>query len=575
MGAFFLVRGRDREATVTRMAGAMARCGGEAPRRVETPHFTLCLYPKLAVANETVLARADGAFAFAVGTFFYDGRVGNEALAALIESFTPPEPDWSRTMGSFCAGVYRDGRLHLFLDRLGVYKVYHDAARRVFASRFLAVLATVEAPHIRPQCVYEYVFQGASYGGETVIEEVGVLDGEATLAIGETVEAQPHRHRFDLAIDEAPLESHVARIRGVLDAAYDRISARFAGAVDTALSGGYDSRLTLALLRARGITPRVHVYGSAESADVQVAKAIAEGEGIALEHVDKSAVPTPPPEAMPEIVARNHAMFDGCPADGIVDNGRDIATRRERCANGELMLNGGGGEVFRNFFYLPDRRYSVGRFLWSFYARFDPRTTTARFDETAYFAALAEKVVRTVGRRTGVLDRSEVEYLYPAFRCRYWMGVNNSVNNRLGWALTPFIDHAVVQAALTVPLRHKDHGILEARLIGAIDPRLAAYPSAYGHDFAHAPPLARRLSDWATLMRPPRLRRYAYRLKARRRAAPLPTILSPPWLAAVIDIDFPWMSAYVRVGAVHDAGQRARITTLEYLFERCSPRPPG
>jgi asparagine synthase (glutamine-hydrolysing) len=64
------------------------------------------------------------------------------------------------------------------------------------------------------------------------------------------------------------------------------------------------------------------------------------------------------------------------------------------------------------------------------------------------------------------------------------MGRNNSVNNKIGFALTPFITQSLIERALRLPLRQKNTGRFEARLIREINPRLAAYPSAYGHSFA-------------------------------------------------------------------------------------------
>ncbi|WP_438992908.1 hypothetical protein [Pseudemcibacter sp.] len=58
--------------------------------------------------------------------------------------------------------------------------------------------------------------------------------------------------------------------------------------ITTALSGGYDSRLLLSLLIDAGVTPQLYVYGENSSPDVLVAKSIEKGEGLEINHVDKS-----------------------------------------------------------------------------------------------------------------------------------------------------------------------------------------------------------------------------------------------------------------------------------------------
>jgi len=579
MGAFFIVRGSrdERSPVMARLETEMARLGLAAPRRWEGRDLGLRLYRKIAVDTENFHARNNGDFAFSTGTFIYRGAIGAAALKRLLADFEPPEIDWDRARGNFCVGVYKGGALQLFTDRLGVYKVYRDREDRVFSSAFLATLAAVARPRISAQGVYEYVFQGATYGDETIIDDIGLLDADATASIGAKVAFRRHRHRFDLTPSAGSLEDHVARNVENLRAFYGVIADLFGDRIDTALSGGYDSRLTLALLHDRGVRPKVHVYGRPSDSDVVVAKRIAAGEGFEIAHVDKSDRPRLDVDDFAATIERNFRLFDGYPTDGIFDDGGDIATRRDRCAGGELMLNGGGGEVFRNFFYLLGGSYRVRQFLSAFYARFAPAVCSPLFDADAYLAALGDKVRRVLGHDRDRLTRTEIEYLYPAFRCRYWMGRNNSINGRLGWTLTPFIESAIVADALRAPLAYKTHGILEGRMIRALNPGLAAYPSSYDHDFARDPPLKTRLKDYATLLRPTMVRRYAYRLKMPRTRA-FPHVLAPPYIDTVIDRSFPVMSTFFRVDAITDPSQFTRIATLEYLFARypCSaPLPPS
>ena len=86
---------------------------------------------------------------------------------------------------------------------------------------------------------------------------------------------------------------HVDRVVAALDPVFDSIVGSAGDRIDTAISGGYDSRLILALLRARGVRPRLHVYGSDADSDVRIARQICAGEGLTLEHIDKSRLKLP------------------------------------------------------------------------------------------------------------------------------------------------------------------------------------------------------------------------------------------------------------------------------------------
>ena len=94
--------------------------------------------------------------------------------------------------------------------------------------------------------------------------------------------------------------------------------------------------------------------------------------------------------------------------------------------------DGSDGEIFRNFFYLPNRSFSAREIVWSFYDGFDPAWFGDAFNEGVYVSNKARKLRQAVEAESDRFTRGEVEALYPFYRCRYWMGRNNSVNNKLG-----------------------------------------------------------------------------------------------------------------------------------------------
>jgi asparagine synthase (glutamine-hydrolysing) len=573
MGGFVLIRRGAGKRAARTAAQSFIEQGFTLNARCQTPQYEALFFAPT-VAPGTMIVKAEGGdFCAASGTLLYAGRRGAPALEALHDAFDPEKIDPADFQGAFCVLLRKAGRTFMFVDRLGIYKTYVSADELVWSSSFLAVASSLEKCRIERQCVYEYVFQGATYGDATVLRDITLARADRLYEIGDEVRRTAMPGRLSPSEDGGGLDDHVRRNLHNLRRSFGRIVGQWGDDIDTALSGGYDSRLTLALLREQGAAPHVHVYGAKQSADVQVARAIARGEGFALDHQDKSARPDPPPGEALEIARRNFLAMDGWPTDGIFNNGADLETRRARCRDGRLMLNGGGGEVFRNFFYLPGRNYRVGDIIDSFYSQYDPASASPLFDETAYRESLAGKMKQTLGVTDDRLERWQVELLYIIFRCRYWMGRNNSLNSRLGDALTPFIDYGLVGDALAIPLAYKNHGILEARMIAAISPALAAYPSDYGHDFAHPPPVKRRLKDWATMARPPALRRRLFRLKHRRRPPARPRLLGPDYLAAYFPGGFAFMADYFAVEKVASAEQFQRLCTLEYLFRQLSAAP--
>ena len=98
-------------------------------------------------------------------------------------------------------------------------------------------------------------------------------------------------------------------------------------------------------------------------------------------------------------------------------------------------------------------------------------------------------------------------------------------------------------------------------------------PICYGHNFSSRPSLGHVLKESATLVRPPFLRKYTYRLTAGQRLA-VPYFLTKDYLSETIDPSFPVLSRFLHVDKINDVDQYNRLCTLAYFFERY-PYEPG
>ncbi|HRO60521.1 MAG TPA: hypothetical protein PK177_15375, partial [Burkholderiaceae bacterium] len=267
-----------------------------------------------------------------------------------------------------------------------------------------------------------------------------------------------------------------------------------------------------AALLEQGERPRLFVYGDEQSEDVPIARAIAQGEGISLNVVDKGAMNRGFAQPGLEDLMRNALFFDGLPNDGIDDPGADRQTRLEQSAGGFIALNGGGGEIFRNFFHLPDRRYRARDIVHAFYRGFDAGVFRRAGGLQDYETGLARSIARSAGlpdvdeAADLRLTREQVELVYPFFRCHHWMGLNNSLSVRYGYFATPLVDLTLVRQAAALPLAWKQAGRFESRLIAALHPGVARHDSAYGFRFSDGPDARARRSEWLTGIRPVHVR---------------------------------------------------------------------
>jgi hypothetical protein len=572
MGGFVLIHsgpGRDRGAMQTAATGAFARAGLKGSRIIQADDYFLAVYPKRQASEPNLAQFANGDFVVTCGTLIYDNTVGVEAATAFYRDYGVGADPRDRAMGHYVVILRKGGRTEILPDSFGGFHVFCDNGAIIASSMFLAVASALDRVTLGSQSACEYVFNGVVSGNATLFDEITIPPVNGTIAVRERgLEIVPRQPRTPVSESTEPFAASVRRSMELLDGYFAAVAANFGDRVTCALSGGYDSRLILAMLRRHGVRPRVYVYGPRGDKDVRLARLIAAGEGFELEVVDKDRQRVVRPEDFAAVAQQNFLVNDGYGWGGIFDNGAECDERASRVSGNAIVLNGGGGEIWRNFFYLPDRSYSRREILWSFYSQFDPATCTPEFDENSYYQRLEEKIALLIGDSGDHLPRPLVEWLYHNFRCRAWDGKANSVNNTYGYVALPFLERRLTDHASALPIGWKNHGAYEAELIRRADPKLAGYPSIYGHDFSGPPPLARRLHDYATYFRPPWLRRYSYRIKRRTLGAARSEYLRQEYRDAALPGGVETMTALFRLGRVADQAQLARILSLEYLVRQ-------
>ena len=466
--------------------------------------------PKQRQVEDCVVQTPLGA-ACCVGPLWFRGHFGRSALAMLLDEV--------RATGHLEEGALR-GNFALFLntgehtwllnDALGFVRIYASADRCFFSTSWLAACAYLQHVELDAASAIEYVLLGAAHSCQSVARGVDLLPRGHAQDFRRRSTWQRFPRGFYVQTPEfrSP-DQAVEAITGHLRTVSTEVAAAFPGRVNTALSGGFDSRLIVAGLLAAGVQPRLFVYGDADSADVAIAGTVAGATSLALDAIDKDVINRSLPAPDIESLEQSALFFDGLPSDGIYDPGADRRTRLQQTADGCIALNGGGGEIFRNFFHLPDRAFAARDIVRTFYRGFSRGVFRDPNGLASYEARLAASIRNIVGMSevgNELLSHAQVELLYPLFRCHYWMGVNNSVAVRSGYYATPLVDLESVRMALQVPLRWKNAGALQSRMIAALHPAIAAQPSAYGFRFDVGPGWKARFAEWTACARPVWLR---------------------------------------------------------------------
>ena len=582
MAGLFVVHDGDAnfaEAALSNARAQFARHGFAAPREKKFSGWRLLHSPHILGGPESLIEDGDD-FVAVAGTLTCDGRIGRPALEALLHMAYLKSPDWSRIGGQFVALVHRGGRSFLLTDYFAAFQLFHDRDARFFSTSLLAAAQAMPKLSFDAQAVYELAFNVVPIGDDTVFSELKLLGPSRMVELGA---AGAVFHALAKPLPDAtiavPDDERIAAHRERLSAIVRGHVRDFGDRLCCPLSGGLDSRLLLAALRAEGSNPQVYVYGRPGSEDVAIARQIGAAQGFDVAWTDKSARSIEP-DGFAERVERNFQEYDGLPTYGeIFESGANAAARDARHPGGALSASGGCGEIYRNFFYLPDRPVSAAAVARTFFARYDRRDLTDAFDERAFLRGVEDKILDGLGvaGERGPLPRPLIEQIYPRLRCRSFFGREISLEGRYGAYLMPFLDHQLVAEAMMLPMSLKHAGRFEAMLLDAIDPALARLPSAYGHHFGEPPGARHRLSEWATRIRPAWLRQRSYALQRRLQRGPVRRtgLLADAWLGRVLDLEFPAMRRFFHIDRIADQAMLMRIANLEYLAAHLGSRLIG
>jgi hypothetical protein len=362
------------------------------------------------------------------------------------------------------------------------------------------------------------------------------------------------------------------------------LKENFGNSICSPLTGGIHSRLMLGCMKQVGIKPAyMYIFGDPKNKigrdanAFPIAQSIAEAEGISLDFLDTTVVRKIDPEKYPEYLERSYYLGDGLAHEvGLFHAGFNPQLRWDRAQKAKLILNGAGGETFRNYWVLPDQPCYIDTFIKARYDSLDSMLFTSDFNKQEYFSIFRSKIQKSLNLDTQLLTRKQVELLQPDFENRYWMGNNNSINCQLSHYLTPWADAQITYQACDIPLKFKDFSLFESALMRAIDPSLAKYPTAQGVDLMYnRMKLSRKLNTTARQHIPVWLKAYlrthfyngaGEHLSWTGNKLQLPYTLSHEYL----DLIFPHtdftISQYFHIDAIKNPAVLSRALTAELVI---------
>lgn len=536
---------------------------------IENKNFYLSVYDGLN-AKCYLKEFENGDFIVTLGTLFYKDKFGDDCLQPLINDFKEGKRNlYNDLMGSYSVLIYINEKLYTFNDFLGLMRVYCSSDNMVFSTSFLAIAKSLKTKTPSTQEIYEYIIRGGMYGDKTILKEICLIPRSKAICINGDCKDEKLEYTYKRLPFYNDYDKMLEYVSDEYIKTFEVIKSNFNSKITTALSGGYDTRLMLALFKKNKMQPDLYVYGNKNSLDVKVAKRIAEGEKIDLEHIDRSIFAKVTSDNYGEVVSDNFYYFDGLNTGGIFDDGVDVISRKMRSSEDLLQINGAGGEIWRNFWQLNSRKkksFDFVRHKWDIY-NYDAFSNN--FDKDKFFESFSEKVNDSIGKHqdNSLLSRKEIEMSYPLFRYRYFQSIGNSINLGFQHTIMPLMETKFLYPSFDLPIHHKYNGKFEAELITKIDKKIASYESDRGFNFSDKIPLKFRVKGYIMRNIPLQIKpylRYNYSIKPKEN---IPYYLKEDYISKIIDIFDLFISRYLDIKKIKNSSTLSRALTLEYFFK--------
>ena len=375
----------------------------------------------------------------------------------------------------------RCGAAQVVTDLAGTFHVFVSQYRDAWLiSTSSAWLAALSGAALDPVGTHEFLATGIVYESRTLWKAVRKIGQStvATLLPGGVVERRywsfanivPERDDFATSI--------VRLARGMTDAAR-AIGTRYPRILCD-ITGGYDSRATIAAFLMADVPFEGTVSGHPESRDVVISKAIAARFGIPHVH------------SLP-VLRGDSAEFDDAVAltDGehdAAEYARVAAIHREHALRYEISVNGSFGELARGYWWellwpsvgaaepldaamLARRRFAAARYDKSVFA---DRT----FDLASHMRSVIERVN---GPLRGMPNSTLMDHAYFALRMHRWQGRIASSTWRIWPNVSLFAFRSLLEPVLEARASSRIRSGLIRSLLARYLPALANYPLEAGH----------------------------------------------------------------------------------------------
>ena len=375
------------------------------------------------------------------------------------------------------------GEVSVSSDPFGMLALY--VAERD-GKTYVATSALVLAKHLRakPSRLGLQIFlcAGNHFGTATNWEGIERLDPAMRMVFAaDGVRRETYwRPEVDQNVARMDLEEAVHHCCDVASATYARLLGN-GGRSWADLTGGFDTRLLLLLLKRAGVDCRTNTVGDDDSDDVRIGRSLAEAGGWEWLQLK---LPANWGDVIPAILPTSVAWSDG--HLDVLQLSQVLWGHREKSHVDRSLLIGGGGEHFRNFawqqeFLSGGKSTRVNFENWLNMRLLHPMDKSVfEADPTGDVKAdLRDRMLAWSAPYSSELNTTQLDVMY-AYKMTGHFGAYLSAARAFIEPQLPFYFRPVWSAAFSTSYRHRNNHRLMRRMMVALDRRIASIETATG-----------------------------------------------------------------------------------------------
>jgi hypothetical protein len=416
-----------------------------------------------------------------------EARASAWAVAAGAVHFSrrPPKGGLADLEGQFALLAYDDSHSTLILasDPFGFQTLY-VAERNGTTCISTSVLALARHVRARPSLlgVRSFLLAGYLFGRRTSWEGIERLDPATFMAFTpDGVETQLYwSPEIDASVARLPFDEVVEHC---LEVAVGACRDLFAGfpPLWADLTGGYDTRLLILLIREAGVSFDTNTRGSPASPEHPVAREIARRAGwnwslMTLPDEWESLFPP----LLPVALAWGDGNLDA------VELARVLWAHKELGRVHYDLVTGGGGEHYRGHpwrqeFLQAGRSSRVNIDNWLDMRLLSPLNTEIFASDPTPDVRddFRERMVRRAEPYSGELNTTQLDVMF-AYKHTGHLGMFNSADGAFLRSRLPFYFRPIFGAAFSANYRYRNNHRLQRHMINRLDPTVAAVRTVTG-----------------------------------------------------------------------------------------------